>query len=620
MKACAEGIVDVVNLILNDFGEHTEDFFEPIEYDAGKNGFSFMTICNRLTPRIKRSNYRKSSFLHLATENGQYDIVCLLVENGAKINAVDCCGRSPVMLSLKHPKITKFLIGNGACINHQDKLGHTLLMTLVLSITSVPPDSTDLDLFDFILKSGVNPNLTDQSGQSVVHHIFSKECRLLFHHCLVEQGIIPTCNNAGMLMHAGNLLCLSDINYDLECLFPSEKIPADLQLSLKYFSFILVATKRHVHQTNIDAFMVVLRDALDFKARNQVVIEYPSSHVFATEEYRDSHSMEKKLPLLLQGMIIAERVCGYGSFLAIKLLLLNNLMKIPAKIGILPFQKIQFLIRASEMILFRARKHRLDWDTLKLVLLALDPKILPELANVKHTDQLFPFFENIFQSISIFLSSLRGIHSHQHSLRGTYIQTVPHNCAIKDLYSKSLTLALYLFDKCSEYINVNVIGRIMFSNIQTVWLPDTDMSIFPWLLTDNTNDAFLAKVLEWGGDKWINVPNISQRYLLHSLVKRASDVPRLNILLQYGAHPDVCGRTVGTPLMLAKRKKNDKAVKLLSMYYPLPLSCQAASVVANEIDDYHLLDLPRKVKLFISLHDSHGVDSGIDYTALLMMS
>ena len=617
LRACAEGIVEVVSIILCTFGKRTADFFGPVEYDAGKNGFGFDTICNQVDP-IKLSNCRKSTFLHMAAENGHYDIVCTLLEKGSKINAADCCGRTPLMLSLMHPKIAKFLVGNGACVNHQDKQGHTVLIQLVMSSQS-PPDSTDLDLFDFILKSGANPALTDQSGQSIVHHTLSKECRSPFYEILFENGIIPTCSEAGMLMYADNPLCMSDISYDfVEYLLPTDKIPLDLKVSLKYFSFICKASQQHLYQTNVDELLASLQNVLEFKASSNVMIKYPSSSF--VEEFRDSRLISKEtfFQLLFQILVMAERVYGYGSFKVIQLLLQNNRMKMPDKCVLLPSQKIEFLTRASEMILFRVRKHKIDWDALRLILLALDPKIFPNFINEKSTAQLVPFFENVFQSINIFLSSLKTFHCHQHSLKGSFVHTIPYNCTIKDLYYKSLTLALHLVSKKDFSEHVDVIGRIMFSNIQTVWLPDTDISIFPWLFADNSADSFLTRVLEWGGERWINVPNISQRYLLHSVVKKPSEYTRLCVLLHHGAHPDVWGRSVGTPLMLAKRKKNEKAIKLLNTYYPLPLSCHAASVIANKINNYQFLDLPRKIKAFISLHDCNGVSKGIDYTALLI--
>ena len=97
-------------------------------------------------------------------------------------------------------------------------------------------------------------------------------------------------------------------------------------------------------------------------------------------------------------------------------------------------------------------------------------------------------------------------------------------------------------------------------------------------------------------------------------MKKAIDLPKFKVILQYGAHPDVHGKSVGTPLMLANRGKNVEAITLLHQYYPLCLTFQAASVVAKECDNYHLLCLPKRIKMFIGLHDSYALDSGKDFT------
>ncbi|MCP5062773.1 MAG: hypothetical protein GY936_09940 [Ignavibacteriae bacterium] len=94
-----------------------------------------------------------TSLLIIASKNGYINIVKLLLQNGANINAMNLAGHTALNKAvwLKKNRIAKYLIEQGADINKTDK--HFILPPLVAAVRS-----NNLELGKILLKSGANIN------------------------------------------------------------------------------------------------------------------------------------------------------------------------------------------------------------------------------------------------------------------------------------------------------------------------------------------------------------------------------------------------------------------------------------------------------------------------------
>lgn len=65
--------------------------------------------------------------LHWAAVNGLPDMARLLLEEGAKIEATDHFGNTPLHLAVRYPDLVRLLLENGAKVNARNAFGHTPL-------------------------------------------------------------------------------------------------------------------------------------------------------------------------------------------------------------------------------------------------------------------------------------------------------------------------------------------------------------------------------------------------------------------------------------------------------------------------------------------------------------
>jgi biopolymer transport protein ExbD len=118
------------------------------------------------------------TMLHLATQSGNLEIVKLLTDSGANINAKDKLGHTPLLTlggedEIKTEKILRFLIEKGANLNIQnkDEDNQTLLMSSY--------DNDKLEIVKLLLEAGANPNLKDAAGETAMMKTDSEEIKAL---------------------------------------------------------------------------------------------------------------------------------------------------------------------------------------------------------------------------------------------------------------------------------------------------------------------------------------------------------------------------------------------------------------------------------------------------------
>jgi hypothetical protein len=101
--------------------------------------------------------------LMLAAERGHLQIVILLLDNGAAVNDVDSTGMTALMLAAErgHLQIVILLLDNGAAVNDVDSTGMTALM--------LAAEAGHLQIVILLLNSGANIyNKTTVVGEGVV--------------------------------------------------------------------------------------------------------------------------------------------------------------------------------------------------------------------------------------------------------------------------------------------------------------------------------------------------------------------------------------------------------------------------------------------------------------------
>lgn len=70
---------------------------------------------------------KRRLFLHHAIGLKLLDIVIMLVESGMSVNFEDHCGNTPIFLSLNNVDILKYLVKNGAIVDHKNDMGLTIM-------------------------------------------------------------------------------------------------------------------------------------------------------------------------------------------------------------------------------------------------------------------------------------------------------------------------------------------------------------------------------------------------------------------------------------------------------------------------------------------------------------
>lgn len=98
----------------------------------------------------------------LASKKRNFDIVRLLIENGADVNVIDSKQLSPLRNAIfyKNIKMVRYLINNGADVNIQTIFGKALRMALVLK---------DEAIAKLLIENGASILDISNSGQSAMH-------------------------------------------------------------------------------------------------------------------------------------------------------------------------------------------------------------------------------------------------------------------------------------------------------------------------------------------------------------------------------------------------------------------------------------------------------------------
>ncbi|KAJ3311188.1 hypothetical protein HDV04_004192 [Boothiomyces sp. JEL0838] len=141
-------------------------------------------IVNKATPT-------GDTLLHFACSRGHLACCKLLVERGAKLDAVSKTGFSPLALAIttqNNIAIIEYLIEKGSDVNYQC-MG---LSPLAIAVLSKKPL-----LVDLLLKKGGDIDATNVDGYSILHFAIIRENYDLALHLISRGANIDTCNKYG---------------------------------------------------------------------------------------------------------------------------------------------------------------------------------------------------------------------------------------------------------------------------------------------------------------------------------------------------------------------------------------------------------------------------------------
>ena len=93
----------------------------------------------------------------------RFDMVKVLLQNGANVNARDCDGRTALHVNIASPKIIDLLLEHGADISARDDHGRTVLF-----------DKENVMVVCQLIKAGVNTKAENKWGETALHAACSR--------------------------------------------------------------------------------------------------------------------------------------------------------------------------------------------------------------------------------------------------------------------------------------------------------------------------------------------------------------------------------------------------------------------------------------------------------------
>ena len=144
--------------------ETVEAFFEAVE--TGDTALARDMLKNFSSLITEEDQYGKSS-LHIAAIEGDVDTAEMLISAGARIDAQDRWGRTPLMVGIyveplaEHLPVVNLLVSKGANLNLSDQDGLTALHVASLG---------EAEIVQLLLSHNADVNAVDHNGMTPLHN------------------------------------------------------------------------------------------------------------------------------------------------------------------------------------------------------------------------------------------------------------------------------------------------------------------------------------------------------------------------------------------------------------------------------------------------------------------
>lgn len=617
--ACGQGRVHIVRYFIDHHIAHFDINQLILHHPTAHKYYppSSLRRMSDLTP-FDRVQHRKNALLHVACDSGSKKIVDLLLANNAIVDPIDCCGKTPFLIAVEkyYTKIVKALLKAGANIHHQDKDGKNALMYAISS------NEWQSDLFNFLIKYGVDPNVGDKYGCSLLHNAVNRTTTADGNAVIgvLKAGISPliSCSN---LVPTALFYCHPLINSSAAYIIMSH---SDCPESHKIdYSLIKACSKLHkyvlsANNSDIESCITLIetalksRDASNMPPSCEPIKAYGNFlEVSSFEEFHDKYlTVDSSDPsiytdheihsrLILHCLIVLERCLGYGnSVLVIYLIQYGEwFYKVTKNLT----QALSLWSRAVEMLYSAIQARR--WPVTSFAYCVnLAIRIC---YNV-------PFYKDVLPFIALSLE----IHQHFFTIWSDLIEclrllvlickTEEHSHYLDKMEDRDRSCILYtlyqLFTDTVDTVDFAQLGRELIQkcpiiNVSLGWPANIinaylDVSVVDISSSDvfDVDLKFFIQLMEWGGSAHVNDVTIDGQRLL----QQCSHLPKVvEILQSYGAHDDAID-------VRGDCFHGDES--LLSLY------CLSARAIVKEEISYRSLKLPSHIVNFISFHDPIEVE------------
>ena len=472
-----------------------------------------------------------------------------------------------------------YLIKLGANVNCQDKNGSTALMYLERGISLVP----------VLIKAGADLRLGNNSGYTAIHNaVLHRNVKLLSKLLSCQSSVSSTDTsvphplffNHHMLLNRTSCSQLNEIHqiatlFENQTGFSSQFIVDNLLLIItyKYYYFIKMSIWNPDDITLLPLFKS-FHEAI--AKRSQLHLPPPSSEPHDVygglveiqsledlEHYNNLESVEVRIKLAYQCLIIRERCLGYGDRTLIAFLFVFGgwMLENSHDEGWL------LMLRGSNMLLSRLEGGNvsiLEWS----IELLIREMGLIVLYNIQ--PDMFSHLANIIKCLGLCIDVHKKEHDHASSYK----------------YELCVSPILHTLSKLQDSTNVDELGKLLIVKcpLYVEYHSGAPSNVLHTAIYYFERDIdFIRRVLHWGGDSLVNeCGGPCAQPPLHL----CRDKPEImELLLQHGAHLDAVN------------------VQGISAFPSNSLQCLCAHTIVTFGIPYDTLDLPRHIKLLISFHD-----------------
>ena len=551
---------------------------------------------------------RTNTLLHIAAENYNLDSVMLLVQHGATVDVVNCCGRTPLMVGVRSKEVTEYLIGVGANVNHRDKDEYSALMLVVIY-------NLNISIFKVLLDAGAQPYVCDIYGNSLLSIISSDRSTyaLVYLEELFSRGVFPDCDTHGQLQYSDCPLYLKNTSPIVRECFSTAKDTRNSQmhkLSLKYQALL--------NYLPPEPFREHFAELLEEKAKCGLRFDHPAP-IPTYRNRKEVQSPEELLELMLSPNSAVELVYQW----LIMTERLSGCIADDVFVGLAPHKgftqerickwqiadSLPVLLRLTEIILYRLNQTRFSRNVGELIWIVLHMfySVMNEngYKKVKPSEdeiiQLNLILSNISQAVEQRRNTISQEHIHGHDV-SVLVLPISNHCMQYNLWWLLIRVFFSIYKYGSSFINLKVAEDLLhaFKFLPSLRPFTSDSTILIECLCRGYDLSFTSFLLRIGAEELVNIPDSDWDYPIHIAIYFHKS-RLVSLFLQHGAHPDVVNSEGLDPI---HSTDNVDIINILLQHFPLPLCCLAACTIVKSKIPYKQMDLPSHIKKFINLHDS----------------